>query len=266
MENLYDSEGIKVSGLHFINRSINIIRNRNIRGYVLELRNKFETLQEKTEKGTPNDEYENFVNAHLEGAAKCIPTKPRTKYRVLWETLAVREKRAHLKTASKSYRKNPTNSNALKLKKTQYQLAGIYLKEQTEYIQNQIDKIRDSVEERQSRITWQTINEVNRRKTTDKAKLKATNQQERIKLCKQHFENLLRNPPKVTHEPIIGKQLDIKLGLFTQEELDSVLRKIKNRKAVGLDKILPEVWKTRQFDDILLRHCNAVYNQNLIDG
>ena len=54
--------------------------------------------------------------------------------------------------------------------------------------------------------------------------------------------------------------------LFTQEELDSVLRKIKNRKAAGLDEIPPEVWKTRQFDDILLRHCNAVYNQNPIDG
>ena len=27
----------------------------------------------------------------------------------------------------------------------------------------------------------------------------------------------------------------------------------------------PEVWKTRQFDDILLRHCNAVYNQNPIE-
>ena len=27
----------------------------------------------------------------------------------------------------------------------------------------------------------------------------------------------------------------------------------------------PELWKTRQFDDILLRHCNAVYNQNPID-
>ena len=70
------------------------------------------------------------------------------------------------------------------------------------------------------------------------------------------------------HEPItriISKQLDIKLGLFTQEGLDSVLRKIKNRKAAGLDEIPPEVWKTRQFDDILLRHCNAVYNQNTID-
>ena len=165
-----------------------------------------------------------------------------------------------MKTASKSYRKNPTNTNTGKLKKAQYQLAGIYLKEQTEYIQNQIDKIRDSA--------WQTINEWSRRKSTAKAKLKAANQQERIKLWKQHFENLLGNPPKVTHEPItriICKQLDIKLGLFTQEELNSVLRKIKNRKAAGLDKIPPEVWKTRQFDDILFRHFNTVYNQNPID-
>ena len=60
-------------------------------------------------------------------------------------------------------------------------------------------------------------------------------------------------------------QLDIKLGPFTQEELDSVLRKIKNRKAAGLDEIPLEVWKTRQFDDIMLRHSNAVYNQNTID-
>ena len=149
----------------------------------------------------------------------------------------------------------------------QYQLAGVYIKELTEYIQNQIDKIRDSVEDRQSRITWQTINEVSRRKKTVKEKLKAANQQERIKLWKQHFENWLGNPTKITHEPItriISKQLDIKLRPFTQEELDSVLRKIKNRKAAGLDEIPPEVWKTRQFDDILLRHCNAVYNQNPI--
>ena len=246
-----------------------LLNNKDVRDkYVLELRNRFETLQEKTEKSTPNDEYENFVNAHLEAAAKYIPTKIKTKYRVPWETLAVREKRALVKTASKNYRKNPTNTNALKLKTAQYQLAGIYIKEQTEYIQNQLDKIRDSVEDRQSRIAWQTINEVSRRKNTAKAKLKAANQQERIKLWKQHFENLLGNPPKITHEPItriISKQLDIKLGPFTQEELDSVLRKIKNRKAAGLDEIPPEVWKTRQFDDILLRHCNAVYNQNPID-
>ena len=69
-----------------------LLNNRDIRDkYVIELRNRFETLQEKTEKGTPNDEYENFVEAHLEAASKCTRTKPRIKWRVPWETLVVRE-------------------------------------------------------------------------------------------------------------------------------------------------------------------------------
>ena len=108
----------------------------------------------------------------------------------------------------------PAHTNVQKLKRAQNKLASIYLKEQTEYIQNQIDKIRDSVKDRQSRIAWQTINEVSRGKSTTKAKLKATNQQERIKLWKQHFKDLLGNPPKFTHETItriISKQLEIKL-------------------------------------------------------
>ena len=124
------------------------------------------------------------------------------------------------------------------------------------------------MEDRQSRIAWQTINEVSRRKSTAKAKLKAASQQERVKLWEQHFKNLLGNPPKITDEPItriISKQLDVKLCPFTKEELYSVLRRIKNRKAAGLDEIPPEVWKTRQFDDILLRQCNAVYSQNRIE-
>ena len=67
--------------------------------YTLTVRNKFKALQEKSETYTPNDEYENFINAHLEAAAtaECIPTKQRAKHRVRWETLAVRKKRADVK-------------------------------------------------------------------------------------------------------------------------------------------------------------------------
>ena len=93
-------------------------------------------------------------------------------------------------------------------------------------MQNQINKIRDSVEDRESRIAWQTVNEVSWRKGNVKAKLKATSQEERIQLWKHDFENLLEKPPKVTHETItkiISYQLDIKLGQFTQDELESVL-------------------------------------------
>ena len=64
---------------------------------------------------------------------------------------------------------------------------------------------------------------------------------------------------------IISNQLDIKLGQVTQEECDLVLRQIKNRKTAELDWITPVVWKTKKFDDILLRYNNAVYNQILMD-
>ena len=112
---------------------------------MLALRNKYDAQQKKTETHTPNKEFENFVNAHLEAAAEFIPTRQRIKPRVPWETLAVSEKRADVKTAFKCNRKNLTNTNALKLKKAQNELPNIHLKEQTEYIQNQINKIIDSM-------------------------------------------------------------------------------------------------------------------------
>ena len=53
-----------------------------------------------SETPTQNDKYEKFVNAHLEVAAECIPTKQRAKLRVLWETLVVRKKCADIKITS----------------------------------------------------------------------------------------------------------------------------------------------------------------------
>ena len=47
------------------------LRNKDM----LTLWNKYDVWQEKKETKTPHDEYENFVNAHLEAAAECIPTK-----------------------------------------------------------------------------------------------------------------------------------------------------------------------------------------------
>ena len=52
-----------------------LLNNRGIRDkYVLALRKKSDALQ-KTEIRTPNDEYENFINARLEASAKRIPKK-----------------------------------------------------------------------------------------------------------------------------------------------------------------------------------------------
>ena len=79
----------------------------------------------------------------------------------------------------------------------------------------------------------------------------------------EHYKNLLGNSPKVTDKTftkIINNQVDIKRRQFILEELYVVLITIKNKKVAG-----SEVWKTRKFDDLLLRYCNAVYNQYVIE-
>ena len=203
------------------------------------LRKKFDSLQEISEVLTPNDEYENFVNAHIEEAAECIPTKLRAENRVSWETFEVRKKGDKVKTASLCNKRNPIKSNTQKLKEAQREQINTYKKEQSEYIQGHIDDIRNSVADRQFRNVWQTVNEVRKR-----AKLKAACQEERILIWKEDFKNLLGKSPKVTDKPItkiINNQLDIKLRQFIQEGLDVVPTRIKNWKAAGLDKIQPEL-------------------------
>ena len=76
-----------------------------------------------------------------------------------------------------------------------------------------MNKIRNSVEDRQSRIAWQTFNEMSREKSNSNAILKAANQKERIQMWKEHFKKLLVKCPNDTDKPltkIIYSQLDIK--------------------------------------------------------
>ena len=88
--------------------------------YTLILRNIFDALSEISETPTPNDDYEKFV--HTEEATECILTKQRAKPCVQWEILAIGKKHADVKTASLCNRRNPTNTNAQKLKMAQNEL------------------------------------------------------------------------------------------------------------------------------------------------
>ena len=116
-------------------------------------------------------------------------------------------------------------------------------------------------------MAWKTINEISQRKRANKSKLKAASQQERIEQWKNHFYNLLGKIPTISEnitETIVEHTLDIRTGNFTEEELTAALKKTKTRKAAGLDTVPPEVWKTQNFNDILLQLCNNVYNQQPI--
>ena len=64
----------------------------------------------------------------------------------------------------------------------------IYIyKDQQECIRGQIYKIRNSQEDTQSQLRWQTVNEISKKKIISSAKLKAANQEERVQKWKEHF-------------------------------------------------------------------------------
>ena len=58
-----------------IHHDWSLFSNKNM----ITLGNKFNAFQEKSKILTPNNEYENFVNDHMEAAAECIPTKLKAK-------------------------------------------------------------------------------------------------------------------------------------------------------------------------------------------
>ena len=63
-----------------------------------------------------------------------------------------------MKKASILNKRNLTDTNAQKLKKSQRELMNIRQKESQKFIQCQINKIKNLVEDRQSRLAWPTGN------------------------------------------------------------------------------------------------------------
>ena len=74
-------------------------------------------------------------------------------------------------------------------------------KEQPGNIQGQINKIRNSVEDKQSQLAWLWVYEVSGRKSTLRTKLKVASQGEGLQNWKEYSMNLLCEPPEVTDEP-----------------------------------------------------------------
>ena len=62
--------------------------------------------------------------------------------------------------------------------------------------------IEETSANKKSATAWQVINEISGRKSTNKSKIKANSQQERLDKWKAQFQKLLVKEPIVIEEPI----------------------------------------------------------------
>ena len=121
---------------------------------------------------------------------------------------------------------------------------------------------------KQAATAWKTVNEISGRISCNKAKIKAVDQNERIGKWKKHFEDLVGKLPTITEkrtQRITEQELDIKKGIFSNDELATAKKQVNRGKACGIDNIPAEVWLTDDYDDELLMFCNQVYKLDPID-
>ena len=177
--------------------------------------------------------------------------------------------RKEVQEAAKTNSANPSHENMTKFKEAQAKLNTTYEKEQAELLQNKIDDIEKAASNKKSAVAWKTVNEISGRKSANTAKLKASSEEERLKLWKKHFEDLLGTAPKIKDTPItpvVSTLLNIKTGRFEMKELIKAQKQVQYGKSCGLDDIPPEVWKNEEIREILLGFTNDVYEQREIES
>ena len=115
-------------------------------------------------------------------------------------------------------RSNTNSINTTKLNSARRKLQETYIAEQSKYLQKQIEDITMAADNKKSTLTWQIVNRISGRKSTNRFKIKAIDQTERLQKWKNHFLSLLGENPIITHlttVKIVNKELAIEQGPLT---------------------------------------------------
>ena len=103
----------------------------------------------------------------------------------------IREKQDNMKKVFLFDKRNPIKyqcTETLKIWRNTYQ------KEQLEFIQGQINKIRNSVKDRQSWLAWQMVNEVSRIKSTLYIEAKSCQPRRKTSEMERTFQESTKKP------------------------------------------------------------------------
>ena len=231
--------------------------------YTVEVSNRYHALQDLEDFDGANKMYNNIISAH-EGAAKAhIPVKNKEKRQTPWENDVINAKREGVKKAYEESLVKKTRKRTANLENAKKELQDAYDLEQENYAKEKVDLIGNAAEHQKSKLVWETVNEFTGRKGTSTGKIKAKSPEDRMRKWKDHFKNLLGQPPVITPRAtstVVEETLPINTNDFTMEELVKCVRGFKNNKASGLDDIPIEVWKSTALNTQLLQVCNKTLN------
>ena len=155
-----------------------------------------------------------------------------------------------------------TNDSSLEFEIRKRNLDEAYEAANRQYLDKKLNEFEEANKHHQHKMAWDLVNEISGRKKSRSGRLKGATKDERIKSWYDHFQQLLGDPPTVTHEdedeeiPTVLEDLPIRTDAFDTEEYQKVKAAIKEGKSSGEDGISPEVLKRCDVDEIILDFCN----------
>ena len=157
---------------------------------------------------------------------------------------------------------NHNAENMMRVEDAKAELDKAYSMERKRYVEEKISIIETAYVNHQARHVWVTVNEVTGQRKSNERRIRAKSPEERLKLWKNCFEQLLGQPPVLDHQPIkrVFNTLPIETGDFTADGLQKSINALHNNKAPGLGGILIEMWKTGRLDEELLEICNKTFH------
>ena len=160
-----------------------------------------------------------------------------------------------VQTGSKNFQESPNERNEQHLNRHWVNLYATYNQEKQNMISKQITELEEATVQNKWRLTWETVREISRSKSSQSIKVVGKTPQDQLLNWEAHFKELLGKLPLPSDYPthtIISKQLSIKTGDFTLAELLASIKSMSNHKSCGLDEIDAEPWKTGQLINVLL--------------
>ena len=180
-----------------------LIIDENVKtAYMVDVENRLEQLQVDTFDKTADSTYNNMIKAHNKAAKLHIPERARSKRRLPWENDDICKKQKALYNVYEMKKINHNAKNMMRVDDAKAELDKAYSMEQKRYIEEKISNIERAHVKPRARLVWATVNEVTGRKRSNEGRLKANSPEERLKLWKNHFEQLLGQPAVLDDQPI----------------------------------------------------------------
>ena len=232
--------------------------------YSVEVRNRYQALQETDSEGSLVPDYDKFVTASAEAAAECLRKVPRKRKKDKSLDPRVKAMRDEVEKAYQMFlssgRPEELRESYKEKVKDLYHTYAII--DQEELLQKVVEA-ENAHESMKHSEAWKLINEISGRKKAQSSKLKASSPEERVQLWHTHFSKLLGSPPSITDEDVpiesVFYNLEISEEPFSTDEFNKAKNSLRCGKACGEDAITPEFLKYAGLDEEVLNFVNEAF-------